>query len=88
MRPRGIGPLVLALLLGVLPGDLRAPPAHAAPVGRVERVTLTRAEHGAEIVIRTSRPLRYESAVIDTPPDYTARAEPGWARRHLIRSGG
>lgn len=68
MRPRGIGPLVLALLLGVLPGDLHAGPAHAAPVGRVERVTLTRAEHGAEIVIRTSRPLRYESTVIDTPP--------------------
>ena len=31
---------------------------------------------------------RPSTAVIDTPPDYTARAEPGWARRHLIRSGG
>lgn len=60
--------LGLGLLLGVLPGVLRAPEAHASPVGRVEQVTLTRGEHGPEIVIHTSRPLRYESALIDTPP--------------------
>jgi hypothetical protein len=67
MRSRCVA-LGLGLCLGVLPGALRAPEAHASPEGRVEQVTLTRGEHGSEIVIRTSRPLRYESAVIDTPP--------------------
>jgi len=58
---------MLSVLL-VLPLAAGAPLAGAAATpGRVEQVTVSSGEHGPEILIRTSRPLRYRSRVIDTP---------------------
>ena len=56
-------------LLVVLPLGAGAPLAAVASTpGRVEQVTVSSGEHGPEIQIRTSRPLRYRSQVIVGTP--------------------
>lgn len=59
--------VALSVLVAAWAAAPAATGAGAATVGRVEQVTLTRDAHGAVVVVRTSRPLRYRTEVLTSP---------------------
>lgn len=68
MRFVDVARLTVSLLVAswlTVPVAVGAGPAAA---GQVEQVTLTSDEHGPVVLIRTSRPLRYRSQLLASPP--------------------